>query len=54
MTEQTYEGHEIPIYCVKGSQNCKDILARLLFNSCETLITSETVENVCNIVYDSS
>ena len=31
MTEQTYEGHEIPIYSVKGSQKLKDIQARLVF-----------------------
>ena len=50
MTEQTYEGHEIPIYSVKWSRKFKDIQARLLFNLCETSITSLMVENVCNIV----
>ena len=50
MTEQTYEEHEIPIYSVKWSRKFKDIQARLLFNLCETSITSLMVENVCNIV----
>ena len=50
MTEQTYEGHEIPIYSVKCSRKFKDIQPRLLFNLCETSITSLMVENVCNIV----
>ena len=50
MTEQTYEGHEIPIYPVKGSRKVKDIQARLLFNLCETSMTSRMVEDVCNIV----
>ena len=50
MIEQTYEVHEIPIYSVKDSQKFKDIQARLLFNLCETSITSRMVENVCNIV----
>ena len=56
MTEQTYEGHEIPIYSVKGSRKIKDIQERLLFNLCETSITSRMVENVCNILFffDSS
>ena len=54
MTEQTYEGHETPIYSVKGSQKFKEIQARLLFNLCETSVTSWMVENVCNIVFDSS
>ena len=54
MTEQTYEGHEIPIYFVKGSRKVKDVQARFLFNLCETLITSQMVENLCNIVFDSS
>ena len=36
MTEQTYEGCEIPIYSVKDSRKFKDIQARLLFNLCET------------------
>ena len=36
MTEQTYEGHEIPIYSVKNLRKFKDIEARLLFNLCET------------------
>ena len=36
MTEQTYEGHEIPICSVKNSQKFKDIEARLLFNLCKT------------------
>ena len=46
MTEQTCEGHEIPIYSVKGPRKLKDIRARLLFNLCET---SRMMENVCNI-----
>ena len=46
MTEQTYEGQEIPIHSVKGSRKFKDIQARLLFNLCETPITSRMVENV--------
>ena len=50
MIKQTYEGREIPIYSVKDSKNFKDIQARLLFNLCETSITSRMVENVCNIV----
>ena len=50
MTEQTYEGHEIAIYSVKGSRKFKDIQARLLFNLCETSIESRMVENVCKIV----
>ena len=50
MTEQTYKGHEIPIYSVKGSRNFKDIQARLLVNLCETSITSRMVENVRNIL----
>ena len=50
MTEQTYEGHEIPIYSVKGLQKLNDIKARLLFKLFETSITSRIVENVCNIV----
>ena len=54
MTEQTYEGHEIPIFSVKGSRKFKDIQARLLFNLCKTSITSRMVENVFNIVFDSS
>ena len=32
MTEETYEGNEIPTYSVKGSRNFKDDQARLLFN----------------------
>ena len=54
MTEQTYEGHEIQICSVKGSRKLKDIQARLLFNLCETSITSQKVENLCNIVFDIS
>ena len=51
MTEQTYEGCEIPIYSVKDSRKFQDIQARLLFNLCETSM----VENVRNIVaFDSS
>ena len=50
MTEQTYEGHEIPIYSVIGSQNFKDISARLLFHLFDISITSRLAENVCNIV----
>ena len=49
MTEQSYEGHEIPIYPAKGSRKVKDIQARLLFNLCETSITSRMKENTCNI-----
>ena len=50
MTEQTYEGHEIPTYSVKGSQKFKDVQARLLLKLCETSVTSRMVENVCNMV----
>ena len=50
MTEQTFEGYEIPIYSVKDPQKFKDIQARLLFNLCETSITSRVVKIVCNIV----
>ena len=50
MIKQTYEDREIPIYYVKNSKKFKDIQARLLFNLCETSITSRMVENVCNIV----
>ena len=50
MAKQTYKVHEISIYSVKGPQKFKDIQARLLFNLCETSITSRMVENVCNIV----
>ena len=50
MTEQTYDGHENPIYPVNGLQKTKDIQARLLFDLCETSITSRMVENVCNII----
>ena len=49
MTGQTSEGLKIPIYSVKGSRKFKDIQARLLFNLCETSITSRMMENVCNI-----
>ena len=48
MTEQTYEGHEIPFYYIKGSQKFKNIQARLLFNLFETSIVIRNVENVCN------
>ena len=51
MTEQIYEGCEIPMYSVKDSRKFQDIQARLLFNLCETSM----VENVRNIVvFDSS
>ena len=50
MIKQTYEGREIPIYSVKDSKNFKDIQARLLFNLCETSITSRMLENVRNIL----
>ena len=50
MTEQTYEGHEIPTYAVKGSQKFKDVQARLLLKLCETSVTSRMVKNVCNMV----
>ena len=49
MIKQTYEGREIPIYSVKDSKKFKDIQARLLFNLCETSITSQMMENVCNV-----
>ena len=49
MTEKTYE-RACPIYFVKGSQKLKDIKARLLFNLYVTSVTSQMVENVCNIV----
>ena len=45
-----YEGHEIPVYSVKRSRKFKVFKARLLFNLPEASITSEMVENVCNIV----
>ena len=55
MIKLTYEGYEILIYYVKDSKKFKDIQARLLFNLCETSITCQIVENVCNIVvFDSS
>ena len=51
MTEQNYEGCEIPIYSVNDSRKFKYIQGRLLFNLCETSM----VENVHNIVaFDSS
>ena len=50
MIKQTYEGREIPIYSVKDSKKFKDIQARLLFNLCETSITSRMLENVRNIL----
>ena len=50
VTKQTYEGHKIQKYPVKGSQKFKDVQARLLFKLCETSITSRMVENVCSIV----
>ena len=50
MTEQIHEGHEIPVYCVKGSRKSKDIQAGLPFKPCETSITPRLVENVFNIV----
>ena len=55
MIEQTDVVREIPIYPVKDSQKFKDIQARLLFNLCETSITCQMVQNMCNIVvFDSS
>ena len=54
MTEQTYKGYNILIYSAKGSGKFKDIQQRLLLNLCEITITSRMVENVCNIVFDSS
>ena len=54
MTEQTYEGCEIPICSLKDSRKFKDIQARLLFNLRETSITCRMVENMSNIVYDSN
>ena len=50
MTEQIHEGHEISVYCVKGSRKSKDIQAGLPFKPCETSITPRLVENVFNIV----
>ena len=50
VTKQTYEGHKIQTYHVKGSRKFKDVQARLLFKLCETSITSRMVGNVCNIV----
>ena len=50
MTEQSYKGHEIPIYSVKVSRIFKNIKARLLSNLYETSIASQMMENVCNIV----
>ena len=48
MTEQTYEGHEIPTYSVKGSRKLKDVQAGLLLKLCETSITYRMVKNMCN------
>ena len=48
MTEQTYEGHEIPTYFLNFHE--KGVQARLLFKLYETSITSRMVENVCNII----
>ena len=54
MTEQTNEGHEIPIYSAKVSKKFKYIQARLLFNLSETSVTFQMVESVCDIVvFDS-
>ena len=50
VTKQTYEGHKIQTYNIKGSRKFKDVQARLLFKLCETSITSRMVGNVCNIV----
>ena len=50
MTEQIQEGHEIPVYCLKGSRKSRDTQAGLLFKPCETSITPRLVENVFNIV----
>ena len=50
MTEEIYEGHEIPIYYVKDSQSFKYITARLPFNLYEISVTSPMVENLYNIV----
>ena len=49
MTEQTYKGHEIPTYSVKGSRKLEDVQAGLLFRLCETSITCRMVKNMCNI-----
>ena len=55
MSEKTYKGHEIPVCSVKGSRKFKDIQTGLLFNLCETSVTSQMVENVCTVVvFDSS
>ena len=43
MTEETYEGHEIPIYSVKGLRKFKNIQARLLLNLCDRSVTSVMV-----------
>ena len=50
MTKQTYEGHKIQTYNVKGSRKFKDVQARLLFKLCVPSIISERVGYVCNIV----
>ena len=34
MTEQIHEGHEIPVYYVKGSRKSKEIQAGLPFKPC--------------------
>ena len=39
VTKQTYEGHKIQTYPIKGSRKVKDVQARLLFKLCETSIT---------------
>ena len=55
MTEQTYEGCEIPIYSARDLRKFKDVQVRLLFNLCGTSVTCRKVENVCSIVvFDSS
>ena len=51
MIEQTYEGHEIRIYSIKGSREFKDIQARLLFNLFETSVVFRMVDIVCNIFF---
>ena len=43
MTEETYEGHEIPIYSVKSLRKFKNIQARLLLNLCDRSVTSVMV-----------
>ena len=50
MTKQTYQGHKIQTYPVKGSRKFNDVQPRQMFKLSETSVTSRMEENVCNIV----